>query len=97
MPMYIVLGKFTQEGVENIKDSPTRLTQANKLVESCGGKITAFYYTLGRYDFVSISEGMSLDDALKALLTLGKGGAIRTETLIAFPADEAAKLIGELP
>jgi len=97
MPTYIVLGKFTQEGIENIKDSPKRLADATKLVESFGGKLKAFYYTMGRYDFVGITEGTSLDDALKTLLILGKGGAVRTETLVAFPADKGAKLIGELP
>jgi uncharacterized protein with GYD domain len=66
-------------------------------MESFGGKITAFYYTVGQYDFVGISEGGSLDDTLKVLMILGRDRAIRTETLIAFPADKAAKLIGELP
>jgi uncharacterized protein with GYD domain len=97
MPTFIILGQFTQKGIENIKDSPKRLEDARKLTESLGGKMKAFYYTMGRYDFVSISEGPDLDNALKNLLIIGGGGSVRTETLIAFPADKAAKLIGELP
>jgi hypothetical protein len=40
--------------------SPKRLEDARKLTESLGGKMKAFYYTMGRYDFVSISEGPDL-------------------------------------
>ncbi len=47
IPKYIVLGKFTAEGITNIKDSPKRLEEANKLAESLGGKIVKFYYTMG--------------------------------------------------
>ena len=54
MPKYIVLGKFTAEGIKNIKDSPKRLAKANEIAESVGGKIKKFYYTMGRYDFVAV-------------------------------------------
>jgi uncharacterized protein with GYD domain len=97
MPTFIVLGKYTKEGIENIKDSPKRLTEARKLTESLGGKLKAFYYTMGQYDFVGISEGTSLEDALKSLFILGKGGAIRTETLVAFPAEKGAEIIKGIP
>lgn len=36
MATYIVLLKFTQQGVENIKGGPTRLDQAKKLFSSMG-------------------------------------------------------------
>lgn len=97
MPTYIILGKFTQKGIENIKDSPKRLADARKLTESLGGKLVAFYYTMGEYDFVSVTEGASLENALKALFILGSGGSVRTETLVAFPAEEGAKIIKGIP
>jgi len=97
MPTFIVLGQFTQKGVENIKDSPKRLEDAKKLTESLGGKMKAFYYTLGQYDFVSITEGKDLDSMLKGLLILGSKGSIRTETLVAFPAEKGVEIIKGLP
>ena len=97
MPTFIVLGQFTQKGVENIKDSPKRLEDAKKLSESLGGKMKAFYYTLGQYDFVSITEGKDLDSMLKGLLILGSKGSVRTETLIAFPAEKGVEIIKGLP
>jgi uncharacterized protein with GYD domain len=32
MPKYIVLGKFTSQGIMNIKDSPKRLKNADKAI-----------------------------------------------------------------
>ena len=36
MPVFIVLGKFTQKGIENMKDSPERLEAARKVAKSAG-------------------------------------------------------------
>ncbi len=97
MPKYIVLGKFTAEGIKNIKDSPKRLEAANKLAESLGGKIVKFYYTLGRYDFVAVVKATSNETMMQALLALGSQGAISTETLTAISVEKAAEIIGKLP
>ena len=97
MPTFIILGKFTQKGVENIKDSPKRLANATKMTESLGGKVKAFYYTMGQYDFVAVSEGLNLKNVMKALMILGSVGSVRTETLVAFPAEEGTKIIKDLP
>jgi uncharacterized protein with GYD domain len=98
MPTFIVLGKYTKEGIENIKDSPKRLAEAKKLAKSLGGDITSFHYTFGQYDFVATTEGVSLEDTLRMAFILGMKGAIRTETLVAFSAEHAAKeVIDKLP
>ena len=97
MPMFIVLGKFTQKGVENMKDSPERLEAARKVAKSLGGEIKEFYYTMGRYDFVAIVEGPNDEAMMKTLLTIAGAGAVRTETLPATPATKAAEIIKGLP
>ena len=97
MPKYIVLGKFTAEGIKNIKDSPKRLEAANKLAESLGGKILKFYYTMGRYDFVCVVKATSNETMMQALLALGSQGSISTETLTAISAEKAAEIIAKLP
>ena len=97
MPTFVALGKFTQEGIMKIKESPQRLGAARKVVKSVGGEIKEFYYTMGRYDFVAIVEGPSNESAMQALLTIGSAGAVRTETLVAVPAEKAAEIIKKLP
>ncbi len=97
MPMYIVLGKFTQEGITKIKDSPKRLEAARKVMKSVGGEIKEFYYTMGQYDFVAVGEAPNDEAMSKALLIISGAGAVRTETLSAIPSDRMAGLIKELP
>jgi len=97
MPVYINLIKFTSKGIENIKDSPKRVEEAQKLAKAVGGELKKVYYTMGQYDMVAISEGPSNESMMKALFILGSAGAIRTETLVAFSAEKAAEIIKGLP
>ena len=97
MALFIILGRYTQEGIKNMKESPQRLEAAKKVAESVGGSIKEFYYTLGRYDFIAITEAPNYDAVLKALMTIGSTGAIRTETLQALPFEKAIDIIKGLP
>lgn len=93
MPTYITLIKFTQEGIEKIKESPARLEKAKAAVKAAGGELKAFYLTIGRYDAVTISEASSNEAYAKTMLAIGAGGAVRTETLCAFPEAEYRKIV----
>lgn len=97
MPTYIVLGKWTQKGIENIKDGPKRYEDANKVAKSVGGEIKALYMTMGQYDWVSIMECPNDEAAMRVLLIFGSGGSNRTETLKAFPIEKGIEIIKELP
>jgi len=97
MPAYITLIRFTQKGVETIKEGPSRLEAAKKGFEAAGGKMTSFYLTIGQYDAIAIVE-LPGDEALaKVALALASQGNVRTETLRAFKEDEYRKIIGSLP
>jgi uncharacterized protein with GYD domain len=97
MPAYITLVRFTQRGVDSIKESPSRLEAAKKAFEAAGGKMTSFYLTIGQYDAVAIVE-LPGDEALaKVALALASQGSVRTETLRAFKEDEYRRIIGSLP
>lgn len=97
MPTYIAMDKFSEKGIANIKDSPKRLAVARKAIQEMGGELGAFYYTIGQYDFVSIAKFPSNDAAMTFLFALGSMGNVRTETLVAVLAEDAAKLISKLP
>ena len=87
MPKYIVLVTFTQKGMENLQDSPSRLEAAMKLGKSLGGEITAAYYTMGQYDMVVVLNAPSNEAAMQGILSTGSLGYVKTETLVAFPVD----------
>jgi uncharacterized protein with GYD domain len=97
LPIFIILAKYTAEGVQKIKDAPKRAKAAEKIAESVGAKIKSVYYTFGRYDFVSIIEAPSIEAAMKGLFMFGTGGIQSTETLVALSQDDAYKVISEIP
>ena len=97
MPTYITLFKWTQKGIENVKDSPKRLDKVKEAVKSAGGKMQAFYLTMGQYDGITISEAPSDEAFTKTMLAIASAGAIKTETLRAFTEEEYRKLIASLP
>ncbi len=97
MQTYMTLIRYTQQGIESIKDSPARLDTAKELYKSLGAEIKSFYLTMGRYDVMVISEAPDDETATKLAMTIGSSGAIRTETFRIFTEYEYRKLISELP
>ncbi len=97
MPTYIQLIRYTQKGVENMRDSPNRLENAKKFWASQGGKLNQFFLTMGQYDAVVIGEAPSDEAATKIALVTGGLGFVRTETLRAYTEDEYRKIIAALP
>jgi uncharacterized protein with GYD domain len=97
MPTYITLLRYTQQGVEKIKDSPTRLEAAKHSVRQMGGEIKAFYLVMGQYDAVVVSELPDDEAATRFALATAARGYVRTETLRAYPEAEYRKIISALP
>ena len=97
MPTYITLVRYTQEGAQNMKESPARLDAAKEVFKAMGAELKAYYLTMGQYDAVVIGEAPNDETVAKLALTIGAAGAIRTETLRAFTEDEFRELISELP
>ena len=61
MSHFVTLSRYTQQGTARIRESPARLDAAKKAAEKEGGKIHAWYLTMGKYDAVIISiSGKSL-------------------------------------
>ena len=89
--------KWTEAGIKNIKDSPGRLDAAKKLFQACGAELKEFYLVMGRYDMVCITEAPDDETVAKLALTIGSGGAVRTETLHAFTEEEYREIIAGLP
>ena len=96
MATYISLCNWTQQGIEKVKDSPARLDAAKKAFKAAGADLKQFYLTMGRYDFVVLTEAPDEATAAKAALSVGKSGSVRTETFRAFTEDEYRKLLGSL-
>jgi len=97
MATYIMLHRYTQKGVENIKQSPTRLDAVKKAFKALGAELKQFYLVSGQYDIVTISEAPDFETIAKCALDVASKGNVTTETLRAFTEDEYRKIIGALP
>ena len=97
MATYVSLIRYTQKGIENVKEGPARLEAAKHAFKEMGAEIKAFYLVTGQYDAVVISEAPNGETVAKLALALGSQGNIRTETLSAYTEDEYRKLIAALP
>lgn len=99
MPYFILLGKWTEQGLKNVKESPQRAAAAKELIEKKGAKWRGIYYTFGENDFVVITEqGKASDeDVMSTLLTIAGAGAIRTTTMKAYSLSEFRKILSKVP
>ncbi len=97
MPTYITLYKWTDHGIQNVKEAPMRLEAAKKVVSAAGGKTLGFYVTMGQYDMVMICEFPSDEMAMTYTLGIARLGNVRTETLKAFTEDQFQDILATIP
>ncbi len=97
METYIILGKWTQQGMAKVKEGPARIEAARKASEAAGGKLVAWYLTLGRYDFVVITEAPNVKAVASVLLATGAQGNVSTETLHALTEADFKGVVSGLP
>ena len=97
MALYIALGKFTDQGAKNVKDSPKRLEAAIKAAEAAGIKVRGAYYTMGEYDIVLISEVANEEVGVAHTLATLSLGNVKSTTMRAFTPEEFAKIVKKIP
>ena len=95
MVTYIVLAKFTDQGIRNAKESPKRAEAFKQLAKTFGVTVKDIFWTQGRYDTVTIVEADE-SSAMSLSLSLGALGNIRTESLRAFSAADMAAIVGKM-
>ena len=96
MVTYVVLGKFTDQGIRNAKESPKRAEAFKQLAKTFGATVKEILWTQGRYDIVTIVEAPDESSAMSLNLSLGAIGNVRTESLRAFSAADMTPIIGKM-
>ena len=97
MVTYILLVKFTTQGVKDIKGSPARLDAFKQLCKKMGAEFKSFHLTMGRYDIVGVVDAPEDATIAKIILALSSGGNVSTETLRAFSEAEYRSIVAALP
>jgi uncharacterized protein with GYD domain len=71
MPTYIVLSRWTEEGVRAVKEAPERIRRSEEAFEKLGARMIAWYLTMGEYDHVRIVEAPDDETMARIALSLG--------------------------
>jgi uncharacterized protein with GYD domain len=88
MPTYIMLSTLTPEGVQTVKNNPSRIREVNQEVEQLGATVKAQWATLGHFDFINIVEAPDEKTMARVSLELGSRGTAHYESLAAIPIDD---------
>jgi uncharacterized protein with GYD domain len=96
MVTYVVLAKFTDQGIRNAKESPKRADAFKKMAKTFGVTVKDIFWTQGRYDIVTVVEAPDESCVMSLNLSLGALGNVRTETMRAFSAAEMTTIVGKM-
>jgi uncharacterized protein with GYD domain len=96
MPTYILLTRFTDQGIRNVKDTVKRANAFKELAKSKGATVKEVYWTLGQYDTINIVDAP--DEAVATALALGlaKLGNVSLQTLRAFSQTEVEHILSKV-
>jgi uncharacterized protein with GYD domain len=97
MSTYIVLAQFTDQGIRTVKNSAQRAGQAAEMARAFGCEMKQIYWTMGKYDIVTVIEAQDEQSFMAFGLALGSQGNIRTQTLKALNKDEFSAIVSKLP
>jgi uncharacterized protein with GYD domain len=96
MVRYVMLVKFTPEGLTNIRESPARKESFAAEVARSGGRVEQVYWTLGEFDAVTVFSAPDEATATVLALNLSKLGNVRTHLLRAFDDTEFKDILDRL-
>ena len=96
MPTYVTLANFTHQGIQNIKDTPKRADAFKAAATKLGCMVKEIYWTQGQYDSITILDAPDEASATALLMSVGKLGNVRTQTLRAFTAAELAPILDKV-
>ena len=87
MQRFVSLMRLTDRGLATMADSPTRRRLSEGRVSALGGRSTAFYATLGSYDFVQVFEMPDAGAMARYALSARRDGHVDPLILPAFDVE----------
>jgi uncharacterized protein with GYD domain len=96
MLKYVILVNWTEQGARSVTETTQRVEQVRQMIEQMGGRMDTLLWTQGRYDLVGIMEAPDEETAAAVGLRVAMRGAVRTETLRAFDAEEMGRILAKV-
>ena len=91
MPIYILLSRLSQQGVQTLQSNPARLQEVNRDVEELGAKVLHQWATLGEFDFVNVVEAPDTATIAKVSVALGARGRRRSRRCLRSPSTSSCR------
>ena len=97
MPIFVTQGRMSRGYIRGGMSKPEdRYAYVSRLCEQAGGRLVSFYFTLGHYDFLLVTEMPDAQSAsLLSLVATGGGGTEGAVTTQAFTTAEMKDLYGK--
>ena len=96
MPHYLILGRLTEKGIQNLKDTVASGERFKEIGKECGVEIRELMWLTGDYDVCCIAESEN-DQAIGTLLfRVGSKGYIKTSSFRGFPSEKVQKLVKDI-
>jgi uncharacterized protein with GYD domain len=97
MPTYIMLNRYTSQGIATVKQSPARIDDLKQVFKANGAEIKQVFLVMGAYDTVLVVEAPDDEACARLSLTICAAGNVRVETLRAFTEDEFRRIVAAIP
>jgi len=93
MATYLVLWKWTEQGAKTVNETVDRAEAVKSDIQSRGGKVKEFMWTLGQWDGFLVAEVENDQVLTAALLKVAGGGNVKTQALRAFNEQEMRQIL----
>ncbi|HEC35174.1 MAG TPA: GYD domain-containing protein [Anaerolineae bacterium] len=99
MPKYLAQCNYVGEGVKGLlrEGGTSRRAVVERLVESVGGKVEAFYYAFGETDLFVIADLPDNESMTAVALLVAASGAIRIKTTVLITPEEVDEAVKKAP
>lgn len=93
MTIYITTGNYSDHAFRGMLSQPEdRQDPVEALLKAGGGKLLAYYVTMGESDFLLISEFDEQIDVVSVLMVAaGTGGVVNLKTVVAITTSDSRK------
>lgn len=95
MAKYLIQATLNADGMKGVeKDTGTgRRAAVTKAIEGLGGKVEAFYFSLGEHDVVVVVDMPDIVAVTAANMHVNESGLVRTKTTALLTVEEVNKAI----
>ena len=99
MPKFLVQANYVGEGIKGLlkEGGTSRRATIEKLAQSMGGKVEAFYYAFGETDAFIIVDVPDNASMAAAALTASASGAVTVKTTVLMSPEEVDAAVKKAP